>query len=132
MKSIKYNKLPPEQKEVYDTLMLSELVYDSVIFKTNINKDDELYRNTLLGILKEQTKRFLTYSIWKNLDEKQTEHLKDYISQKSLIDPDLPTFEILIEFVSMYKSLSNKIYSELMGFFDEFIETVNKVNSTKI
>ncbi len=117
-----------EQQEIVNIFTDAENLYDAVLAQLNIDHNDEIYRNLVLGVLKRQTKDHLIFSIWNNLDKAQTEHLRQFINQTSVTMPFLSVDDALLEFAMMYPGLMNKIYAGLTGFFKSFIAKFNEIN----
>ena len=116
-----------EEKEFLDTLIMSDLVYDSVISQLKIDQNDELYKNLVLGMLKRQTKDHLVFSIWNNLDEKQLIHLKNFINQTAVTAHWMKQEDMLMEFALMYPDLKEKIFKSLNEFLKNFIKKFNEI-----
>ncbi len=117
-----------EEKEFLDTLIMSDLVYDSVISQLKIDQNDELYKNLVLGMLKRQTKDHLVFAIWNNLDEKQLSHLKDFINQTTVTAHWMKQEDMLMEFALTYPDLKEKIFQSLNEFFKKFIQKFNELS----
>ncbi len=117
-----------EEKEFLDTLIMSDLVYDSVISQLKIDQNDELYKNLVLGMLKRQTKDHLVFAIWNNLDENQLSHLKDFINQTAVTAHWMKQEDMLMEFALMYPDLKEKIFQSLNEFFKKFIQKFNELS----
>jgi hypothetical protein len=101
---------------------LSSDLLNKVLDELDLENNEE-YRQQVYDLLKRQAHRHIIFSIWRNLDEAQASHLKDYLNQSSVIDPGLSTDTVLIEFALLYPKLLEKIYSSLSDFFKDFIES---------
>ncbi|MFH1284577.1 MAG: hypothetical protein ABIH78_03250 [Candidatus Peregrinibacteria bacterium] len=117
-----------KEKEFIDILIASEGVYDAVVAQLDIPKDDELYRNLVVGILKRQTRNHLVFSIWNNMDDAQLEHLREFMNETAVIVPEVGYEEILMQFALMYPDLMEKIHKSLADFFRGFIEKFNEIS----
>lgn len=113
--------------EFVDEAIVADFVYDSVIGKLNIDGDDVVYRELMLGILKRQTKDQLIFAIWNSLSEQQAAHLRDYIDQMAVIAPWLPIDNVLMEFAMLYPNLMEKIHTNLSDFFQDFVKKFNEI-----
>ena len=116
-----------EEKDFLDTLIMSDLLYDSVLMKLKINHEDLLYKNLVIGIVKRQRKDHLIFSIWNNLSNEQMNHLSDHINQTSLTASWMKHEDILIEFALLYPKLKEKIFDSLNDFLKKFIQKFNKL-----
>ncbi|MBP7670708.1 hypothetical protein KA119_00235 [Candidatus Gracilibacteria bacterium] len=65
--------------------------------------------------------RVVIESFWKHLDEKQTEHFKDFSLQMAKIRPMLSAEGVLYEFMALYEDLTAKVSSDLDGFLEKFV-----------
>jgi hypothetical protein len=115
----------PEMIEFLDTLIYADALYDMVVDQIHLPENDEFYRSLVVGILRRQTKDHLVFSIWNNIDEKQSEHLRDFIDQMAVIEPALPHEDVLMKFAMMYPALMAKVHAGMTVFFEEFIARFN-------
>jgi len=122
----KLEELTPEEEDFLDTVILSDVVYDSIIDQLNFDKSDELYARLIKNVLKRQTRDQIVLTIWNSLSEDQNKHLKDYIAQSSKTAPFLSSESVLMEFAQMYPDLMEKIFANLSDFFKEFIDKYNE------
>ncbi len=123
----KNQKITDEDKEVIDTLVLADVVYDAVLSELNLG-DDPLYKQLVLNMLKRQTKNHIVFSIWNNLTDEQSKHLRQYINQSAKTAPWMREDDILMEFAQMYPDLKEKIFAGLTEFFQRFIDKFNEIS----
>lgn len=121
-------KFTGEEEEILDQMIKSDLVYETVLGQLKIDQDDEVYRSLILGMLKRQVKDQIILAIWKNLNDEQNKHLRDFINQMSVIAPWMNTEDLLIEFAIMYPDLTGKVHKALSDFFKHFIEKFNEIS----
>lgn len=129
-KSQKGNSAPltDDQQKILNIFKDAENLYASVMSCLNIDHNDVVYADLILGMLKRQTKDHLIFSIWNNLDEAQTKHLRDYINQMSVIAPFMSNDDLLLEFAMMYPALMENVYAGLSVFFQNFIKKFNEIS----
>lgn len=70
--------------------------------------------------------RTIVESFWRNLDEKQTEHFRDFSLQMTRIRPELSAEGVLYEFMALYEILTEKVSADLDEFLRKFIEDFRK------
>ena len=116
-----------EEKEVVDTLILSDVVYEGVMKQLKLG-DDALYNQLVLNMLKRQTKDHIVFSIWNNLSDDQAKHLRQYINQTSKTAPWMRDDDVLMEFAQMYPYLMEKVFAGLTNFFQRFIDKFNEIS----
>ena len=116
-----------EEKDFLDTLIMSDLLYDSVLMKLKINHEDLLYKKLVKGMLKRQIKDHLIFSIWNNLSKEQMNYLTEHINQTSLTASWMKHEDILIEFALLYPKLKEKIFDSLNDFLRKFIQKFNEL-----
>lgn len=120
-------KITDEEKQFIETMVVADAIYDGVVGKLAIDREDVLYRGLVFSMLKRQTTDFIVFNIWKNLDEGQLAHLREFINQISVTMPFLPHEEILMEFALTHPKLLEKIFEGLPGFFEGFIKRFNEI-----
>lgn len=120
--------LTTEEQKILNIFKDADNLYEAVMAKLNIDHSDQVYTDLVLGMLKRQTKDHLVFSIWNNLDEAQTKHLRDYINQMSVIAPFVSNDDILMEFAMMYPALMEKVYASLSEFFKGFVKKFNEIS----
>lgn len=107
--------------------VIADEVYNIVIDQLKIDHSDLLYRDLVLVMLKRQTKDNIVFSIWRNLSEEQIVHLREFIDQNGVIDPELKNDQLLMRFALMYPELKAKVFKELSAFFKGFIVRFNGI-----
>lgn len=120
------------ENEVLKTLInnsyLSYRLYESVLNMCGLKwEEDEVFWRMMMGVLKKRTRNHIVLTIWKNLDENQSKHLKDFIKQNRAIAPWRSDHETMMEFAKMYPKLREAIEESLEGFFFEFVKQYEKV-----
>jgi len=123
-------ELSPEDIDIIDTMIFADSLYEAILGQLQIDQNDEIYKNLVLGALKRQTKDRLIFSIWKHLDEKQIAHLRDFVAETTTTAPWISLDDTLITFANLYPSLMMKVYSDLTDFFKKFIKNFNKILET--
>lgn len=114
------------KQEIVKIFEDADRVYAAVMSQLDIAEEDEVYYELVQSMLERQTKDHMIFSIWNNLTDGQSKHLKDYLNQTSVIMPWMSTDDILIEFAMMYPTLMDQIYESLTGFFKGFIAKFNE------
>lgn len=129
MKNKKNNQpLTPEQQEIMKIFEDSQKLYLAILAQLNVDHNDEVYCGLILGMIERQSKDHLIMSIWKNMDDAQAKHFREYLNQMSVIAPWTSNDDLLIEFALMYPALMEKVYDSLMKFFEEFVKKFNEIN----
>jgi hypothetical protein len=105
-------------------------LYEAVVSKLNIDPSDELYKALIMGMLRRQTKDYLIFSIWNNLDDEMSVHLRDFINQTAVTMPWMKHEDTVIEFAMMYPPLMKKIYAGMSAFFQNFIRKFNEIEGS--
>lgn len=113
-----------------DTMIAADSLYAAILGQLKMDRKDEIYENLVLGSLKRQTKDRLVFAIWKNLDEKQMLHLREFIKESAVTMPFMDLDNILITFANLYPSLMAKVYGDLTEFFKNFIYNFNRISET--
>jgi hypothetical protein len=126
----KLANLSSEEIDVLDTMIFADSLYEAILGQLQIDQNDEIYKNLVLGALKRQTRDRLIFSIWKHLDENQRVHLRDFIAETTITAPWVNLDDALITFANLYPSLMTKVYADLTDFFKKFIENFNKILKT--
>ncbi len=124
----KLKSLTEEQKEFARTSILAEGIFEVVIDQLHVQKDDLIYQNSIIGILKRQTTDHIILAIWSFLTDEQAKHLQDFINQSASIYPDKSENEVLMEFALLYPELMENIYKSLSKFFADFIKRFNEIS----
>lgn len=124
MKKIKKS----QQQEIMAIFEDSQKLYLSILAQLNIDHNDTVYCNLVLGMIERQIKDHLIMSIWKNMDEAQSKHLRDYINQMSVIAPFMSNDDLLLEFAMMYPALMEKVFEGLSEFLKNFIKKFNEIS----
>jgi len=122
--------LSPEEIDIIDTMIFADSLYEAILEKLEIDQNDEIYKNLVLGMLKRQTSDCLVFSIWKHLNGKQMAHFREFIAETTTTAPWISLDDALITFANLYPSLMKKVYSNLTDFFKKFIENFNKILKT--
>lgn len=120
--------LTEEDKQYAATLMVKELIYETVISELKIDHNDEIYVALITGMLKRQTKDHIIFSIWNNLEEAQIVHLKNFVGQMAISAPWMNQDAVLMEFAMMHPSLKKKVHRGLSEFFKGFIAKFNEIS----
>ncbi len=115
------------QEEIVKVLLGADEVYKSVLSRLNLPADDEIYQELVLSMLKRQTRDHLVFSVWNNLTDEQADHLKDFVNQYAVIEPEKKTDEVILEFAFMYPTLMEKIHQNLSIFFQQFVRRFNEL-----
>jgi len=123
------NQYSEEEAALINDFLIANGIYDAVMAQLKLPADDELYQSLVFGMLKRQTKDFLVFTIWDNLNDKQARHLRDFVNQSSVTVPWMAHEGILMEFAMMYPDLMEKIYSGLSEFFKNFIKKFNEIST---
>jgi hypothetical protein len=121
-------KLSEQQQKFLADSFIAEEVFEIIVSNLNIDKDDEMYQNLTIGVLKRQTRDHMILYIWENLADKQTKHFKDFLNQSSVAYPEKTHDEVLIEFALLYPDLMEKVYDSLTEFFKDFIRNFNEIS----
>lgn len=108
-----------EKSRVF-SILLSESIYEDVLDKAGISREDEFYRSLMVGVLKRKSKDQIVFSIWKNVSNDARDHLNEYVRQEFLIHTKRKHEDILIEFALMYPALVKNIAKDLNEFFEAF------------
>lgn len=108
----------------------SKKLYLSVLAQLNIDHNDEVYSDLVLGMIERQTRDHLVFSIWNNMDDAQAKHFRDYLNQMSVVTPWANNDDLLIEFALMYPALMEKIYAGMSVFFKNFIKKFNEIQAS--
>lgn len=117
----------PEQREMFETLIVAEQLYEAVLSKINFGGVDESYRKIVGDMLRKQTRGHLVFAIWNNMDDEQAKHLAELLRQTNITAPGRSYEDILIEFALMYPKLMEKVNKSLAGFFEKFVSTFNRL-----
>ena len=120
----------PEDIYIMDTMISADSLYDAILTQLKIDQSDVIYRNLVLGSLKRQTRDRLVFSIWKNLDEQQKAHLRDFIAETAVTAPFVDLDNTLLTFANLYPALMTKVYKDLTEFFKNFIKNFNRISET--
>lgn len=116
-----------EQKENLSVLLGAEAVYEAVIEKLGLEEESEIFVRMVKNMLRAKTKDHLVFAIWNNLDNAQAKHLREYINQMAVIEPDLDYEEVLFRFAPMYPALASKVHESLGEFFRRFVENFKRL-----
>lgn len=121
--------LEMSEEDIYimDTIFAADSLYDAILSQLEIDQSDVVYRNLVLGVLKRQTRDCIVLSIWKNIDENQSAHLKQFIAETTVTASFMELDDVLMTFANLYPELIKKVYQELTKFFKNFIENFNKI-----
>ncbi|MBI4235170.1 hypothetical protein HY604_02625 [Candidatus Peregrinibacteria bacterium] len=125
---IDLDALGEEERVFVENALIEEALYESVIAQLHISADTPVFHAFITGILKGQAKDRLIVEIWKNMDEKQLDHLNFQINSLTVTDPEKDKDALLIDFALMYPALMQKVYAGMKAFFDEFVEEYNKLH----
>ena len=119
-----------EEEEVktilFNNLFESERLYESIVAQLDIDHEDKVYRELVLGMLKRQTHDHIVFQIWHSLAADQAKHLREYMGQIAVTVPSLTADDIIIKFALMYPDLRDKVFKSLTGFFKYFIRLFNE------
>lgn len=115
---------------IMDTIAISESLYEAILMRLDIDQEDVIYKNLILGTLKRQTRDNLVLSIWKHMDAKQRAHLRDFVAETTITAPFMELDDVLMTFADLYPALMTKVYGDLTKFFQNFIENFNKIKGT--
>lgn len=121
-------KMSEEQQKFLADSFVAEEVFELIVSNLNIDKDDEMYQNLTIGVLKRQTRDHMILYIWENLSDKQLKHFRDFLNQSSVTYPEKTHDEVLIEFALLYPKLMEKVYKSLTEFFKDFIKNFNEIS----
>lgn len=127
MDNFNLENLSAAEKQFLESMIMEDAVYDEVISKLNIDSDDAVYRAFVFNMLKKQARDRLVFFVWKNLEEQQLSHLRDYIDQSAVTMPELDSEEVLVRFAMQFPTLKQKVFSDLADFFVDFIKRFNEL-----
>jgi hypothetical protein len=119
-----------DQQQAAKIFQDADSLYEAVLAKLNIDRNDEVYVALVMGMLKRQTKDHIIFSIWNNLDEKLATRLHEFINQTTITMPWMKHEDSLIEFAMMYPVLMEKIYAGMSVFFQNFIKKFNEIQAS--
>lgn len=106
----------------------SSKLYLSILSRLNVDHEDEVYCELILGIIERQTKDYILMCIWKNMDASQCKHFREYLNQMSVITSWASNDDLLLEFAMIYPDLMDKVYFGLSNFFRYFILRFNEMS----
>ena len=116
------------KKEVLQNLQEVDQIFEGVMSQIELPQDDEVYYIQVRDLLEQQTYDFLEIVIYKHMSAKQVDHFKDYVHQYGIIVPGIDELSVMLEFIKMYKDLSNKVGESLAKFFKTFIENYKNIS----
>lgn len=125
---IDLDTLGEEERTFVENALIEEALYESVVARLHISEDTPFFHAFITGILKRQAADRLIVEIWKNMDEKQLDHLNFEINSLTVTDPEKDKDALLIDFALRYPALMQKVYAGMKAFFDEFVEEYNKLH----
>jgi hypothetical protein len=124
---LKWEDLSPAEREFIDNAIVSDEIYDAVVSQLNIDPEDQLYRNLMIGILKRHTIDNIVFNIWNALSDGLIDQLDNYVAYTLSVAPWMEHEDILIEFAVRYPDLKERVFAGLNDFFKDFIKRYNEL-----
>ncbi|MEK7673267.1 MAG: hypothetical protein AAB373_05275 [Patescibacteria group bacterium] len=115
-----------QAQQIFDN---ADNVYGWVMSRLNIDPENEVYYELVLGMLKRQTRDHILFRIWSSLDDGQAKHLREFLNETSITMPFLNTEDAIMEFAQMYPAVMDKLLKSLDVFFESFIAKFNEISA---